>query len=210
MNITLDSLKWRYATKKFDDTKLLSNQKIEVIKEAFNLTATSYGLQPVKLVIFSDKELQSKLVKHTMNQGQVAQASHVLVFCIALDIDPDYITNYFNRVKEIRNTPDEILKPFQNFLMNDFEQMSQKQIENWAIKQAYLTIGNLLTVCALENIDTCPMEGFSPDKYDEILKLNQLNLKSVLVMPIGYRAEDDMFAEFKKVRKEIANSVIEI
>lgn len=210
MNITLDSLKWRYATKKFDDTKLLSNQKIEVIKEAFNLTATSYGLQPVKLVIFSDKELQSKLVKHTMNQGQVGQASHVLVFCIALDIDPDYITNYFNRVKEIRNTPDEILKPFQNFLMNDFEQMSQKQIENWAIKQAYLTIGNLLTVCALENIDACPMEGFSPDKYDEILKLNQLNLKSVLVMPIGYRAEDDMFAEFKKVRKEIANSVIEI
>jgi nitroreductase/dihydropteridine reductase len=210
MNITLDSLKWRYATKKFDDTKLLSNHKIEVIKEAFNLTATSYGLQPVKLVIFSDKELQSKLVKHTMNQEQVSQASHVLVFCIALDIDPDYITNYFNRVKEIRNTPDEILKPFQNFLMNDFEQMSQKQIENWAIKQAYLTIGNLLTVCALENIDACPMEGFSPDKYDEILKLNQLNLKSVLVMPIGYRAEDDMFAEFKKVRKEITNSVIEI
>jgi nitroreductase/dihydropteridine reductase len=210
MNITLDSLKWRYATKKFDDTKLLSNHKIEVIKEAFNLTATSYGLQPVKLVIFSDKELQSKLVKHTMNQEQVSQASHVLVFCIALDIDPDYITNYFNRVKEVRNTPDEILKPFQNFLMNDFEQMSQKQIENWAIKQAYLTIGNLLTVCALENIDACPMEGFSPDKYDEILKLNQLNLKSVLVMPIGYRAEDDMFAEFKKVRKEITNSVIEI
>lgn len=210
MNITLDSLKWRYATKKFDNTKLLSNQKIEVLKEAFNLTATSYGLQPVKLVIFSDKELQSKLVKHTMNQEQVAQASHVLVFCIALDIDPDYITSYFNRVKEIRNTPDEILKPFQNFLMNDFEQMSQKQIENWAIKQAYLTIGNLLTVCALENIDACPMEGFSPDKYDEILELNRLSLKSVLVMPIGYRAEDDMFAEFKKVRKEIVNSVIEI
>ena len=116
----------------------------------------------------------------------------------------------FNRVKEIRNTPDEILKPFQNFLMNDFEQMSQKQIENWAIKQAYLTIGNLLTVCALENIDACPMEGFSPDKYDEILELNRLSLKSVLVMPIGYRAEDDMFAEFKKVRKEIVNSVIEI
>lgn len=210
MGNTLESLKWRYATKKFDHSKLLDNSQINTVKKAFNLTATSYGLQPVKLVVFSNKELQQKLVEHTMNQVQLAQASHVLVFCIEQNIDKDYIVEYFNRIKEIRNTPDNILKPFQEFLINDFEEMNQEQIEEWAINQAYLTMGNLLTVCAYENIDACPMEGFIPAKYDEILELNQQGLKSVLVMPIGHRAEDDIFADLKKVRKELTNSVIEI
>ena len=209
MNL-IKQLEWRYATKKFNNTELLADDKIELIKATFNLTATSYGLQPVKLVVFKDKNLQLKLVKHTMNQEQLAQASHVLVFCIELNIDKNYISEYFKRVKGIRKTPDQLLQPFKEFLIQDFENMDQKQIEEWAIKQAYLTMGNLLTVCALENIDACPMEGFSPEKYDEILELNQRGLKSVLVMPIGYRAKDDMFADFKKVRKTIKNSVIEI
>ena len=88
--------------------------------------------------------------------------------------------------------------------------MTQNQIHNWATNQAYLAMGNLLTVCALEEIDACPMEGFMPEKYDKILQLNQQGLKSVLVMPIGYRAKDDMFAGFKKVRKTVAESVLEL
>jgi len=183
---------------------------MNTIKQAFNLTATSYGLQPIKLVIFSDKDLQQQLVEHTMNQVQLAQASHVLVFCIERSIDKTYITEYFNRIKDIRNTPDSILNPFKEFLIDDFEGQSQATIEDWATKQAYLAMGNLLTVCAIEGIDACPMEGFSPDKYDEILQLTQQDLKSVLVMPIGYRAEDDMFAGFKKVRKDLNQSVLEI
>ncbi|MCB0463782.1 MAG: NAD(P)H-dependent oxidoreductase [Flavobacteriaceae bacterium] len=209
MKKVIDSLKWRYATKKFDSTKLLSVEKIDTIKHAFNLTATSYGLQPVKLVIFSNKKLQERLVKYTMDQIQLSQASHVLVFCIETNIDKEFIGNYFNRVKQVRNTSEAILNPFKDFLINDFEQKTQKQIEDWATKQAYLTMGNLMTVCAFENIDACPMEGFLPEKYDEILQLNKQGLKSVLVMPIGYRANDDMFADFKKVRKELNNSVIE-
>jgi len=210
MTRTLDSLKWRYATKKFDTNKLLSAEKLDLIKEAFNLTATSYGLQPLKLLVFSDKNLQQELVKHTMDQVQLAQASHVLVFCIELNIDKDYITQYFKRIKGLRNTSDEILEPFKNFLIDDFEGQTQLKIEDWATKQAYLAMGNLLTVCAIEGIDACPMEGFSPEKYDEILKLKGQNLKSVLVMPIGYRAEDDMFASLKKVRKELNNSILEL
>lgn len=209
MNV-IEQLEWRYATKKFNDTAVLADEKIELLKAAFNLTATSYGLQPVKLVVFNDKQLQRKLVKHTMDQEQLAQASHVLVFCIELNIDNDYITEYFKRIKGIRQTPDELLQPFKDFLIQDFENLDQKEVEEWAIKQAYLTMGNLLTVCALEQIDACPMEGFSPENYDEILELNKRGLKSVLVMPIGYRAEDDMFADFKKVRKTINNSVIEL
>lgn len=206
----IESLKWRYATKKFDSNKQIASHKINIIKEAFNLTATSYGLQPIKLLIIEDKALQKKLVPISMGQNQVEQASHVLVFCIDKTIDSAYINDYFDRVKTIRNTPDDILKPFENYLIKDFNSKAQETIENWATKQAYLAMGNLLTVCALEGLDACPMEGFSPHDYDTILDLKDKNLKSVLVMPIGFRAEDDMFAGFKKVRKALSESVIEL
>lgn len=207
MNI-IDKLQWRYATKSFDATKLISEDKLNTIYEAFNLTATSYGLQPLKLVIISDKALQNDLVAASMNQQQVAQASHILVFCIETKVDKAYIENYFERVKSIRNTPDSILADFRDFLINDFENKTEEAIALWATKQAYLTMGNLMTVCAIEGIDACPMEGFEPSQYDTILDLKEKGLQSVLVMPVGYRAEDDMFAGFKKVRKPLDESVI--
>lgn len=209
MNI-ISKLKWRYATKKFNETANVSSEKLKVLKEAFNLTATSYGLQPVKLVIIKDKALQSNLVKHSMNQEQVAQASHVLVFCVETKIDSKYIESYFHRVKKVRDTPDEILNPFKEFLIEDFKDKPRASIKDWAVKQAYLSMGNLLTVCAVEDIDACPMEGFSPEAYDKLLSLNKKGLESVLVMPIGYRANDDVFADLKKVRKEINESIFEV
>jgi len=207
MNI-IDHLSWRYATKTFDESRVIDDDKLEVLYKAFNLTATSYGLQPIKLLVLKNKELQSKLVEHSMDQEQIAQASHVLVFCIETQIDAEYIIDYFKRIKAIRNTSDEILEPFKEFLVDDFSNRPQDTIEDWAEKQAYLSMGNILTVCAVEGIDSCPMEGFDPDKYDEILGLRQKGLKSVLLLPIGYRANDDMFAEFKKVRKQVSESVI--
>ncbi|PWI28997.1 NAD(P)H-dependent oxidoreductase [Flavobacteriaceae bacterium LYZ1037] len=204
----IHQLQWRYATKSFNSTKYLPEEKLSVLCQAFNLTATSYGLQPIKLVVIKDKKLQLKLVEHSMNQLQIAQASHVLVFCIETNIDEEFVLEYFNRVHKLRQTPKNILKPFQDFLISDFENKPLEEIEVWATKQAYLAMGNLLTVCALEGIDSCPMEGFAPEKYDEILGLKQRGLKSVLLLPIGYRDEDDMFADFKKVRKELPNSVI--
>lgn len=209
MNI-IDKLQWRYATKKFDNDLFINKEKLQTLKEAFNLTATSYGLQPIKLVIVKDKALQTKLVEHSMNQEQVMQASHVLVFCVETKIDNDYIETYFKRVKSIRNTPDNILQPFKNFLLDDFKEKSIETIKTWAINQAYLAMGNLLTVCAIEDIDACPMEGFNPEKYNELLQLEKRGLNSVLVMPIGYRAKDDMFADFKKVRKDVNESVYEL
>ncbi|TYB73038.1 NAD(P)H-dependent oxidoreductase [Bizionia saleffrena] len=206
----IKQLNWRYATKKFDKNKQLSAQDIQQLKEAFNLTATSYGLQPIKLVILSNKTLQKELVAHTFNQPQVEQASHVLVFCIETIIDTKYIENYFKRLKAVRNTPEAITNPFKQFLIEDFNKKSKKDIEAWAVKQAYLAMGNLLTVCALRKIDASPMEGFISDKFDEVLKLKSKKLKSVLIMPIGYRAEDDMFADFKKVRKPLSDVIIEL
>ncbi|WP_062058965.1 NAD(P)H-dependent oxidoreductase [Aquimarina longa] len=206
----IESLHWRYATKKFDSDKIVSQKKIEILTEAFNLTATSYGLQPLKLVVIKDKELQKELTEHSWNQQQVADASHVLVFCIEKVIDKKYISQYFNNVIATRNTPEEIINPFKKQLIESFDSKSIEEISNWATKQAYLALGNLLTVCAIEEIDACPMEGFIPKKYDEILNLNNLGLTSVLVLPIGYRAKDDMFSEFKKVRRSIDETIIKI
>lgn len=206
----IDSLEWRYAVKKFDSARNLSDQQIETVKNAFNLTATSYGLQPVKLIVINDQEIKKRLVPHSWEQQQVADASHLLIFAIEKGIDSAYINSYFNRVKKVRNTPDTVLDPFKTSLIDSFKEKTKEEINIWASKQAYLAMGNLLTVCAVEKIDACPMEGFVPEEYNNILKLNEQGLSAVLVMPIGYRAEDDMFSDFKKVRKELDDSIITI
>ncbi len=206
----IKALNWRYATKKFDNTKMLPDEKIEILKHTFNLTATSYGLQPLKMVIIANKELQKELRTYSYNQQQVDTASHVLVICIEKEVDENFIKDYFKREKHIRETPEKITKPFEEFLVGDFKAKAKEEIEAWAINQAYLALGTLLTVCATEEIDACPMEGFEPEKYDIALNLDARNLKSVLVLPVGYRAEDDMFSKFKKVRRPLEEVIIEV
>ncbi len=207
---TIQKLQWRYATKKFDTSKILSVEKINILKEAFNLTATSYGLQPLKMVCIKNKEVQKQLVPFTMEQQQVADASHVLVLCVETEMTATFIETYFNRVVAIRNTPKAILQPFEKFLKDSFAEKEVADVQQWMEKQAYISLGNLLTVCALEKIDACPIEGFEPEKYDDFLQLTQKNLRSVLVLAVGYRAEDDMFADFKKVRRGVDEVVIDL
>lgn len=206
----IESLEWRYACKKFDNTKILSGKKIDLLKNAFNLTATSFGLQPIKLLVIKNKEIQESLVKHSFGQEQVANASHLLVFCIQDYFTLDDIDNYFDLEKKIRGTSEEILKPYRDQLKNIFENKSTIEKQKSAINQAYIALGNLMTVCALEKIDTCPMEGFNAQKFDEILDLRNHNLKSVLLLPIGIRAKDDFMSTLKKVRKPINETVINL
>jgi len=206
----IKDLEWRYAVKKFDPSKEIEESKLETIKKAFNLTATSYGLQPIKMVILNNKKLQEQLVQYSFGQQQVAQASHLLVFCIEKNIDAEYISGYFNKVKKVRGTSDSVLEPFKDALVSEFSKMDSNEIHQWATNQAYLAMGNLLTICAAEQLDACPMEGFLPERYDELLNLSSKGLSSVLVLPIGYRAEDDMFSGLKKVRRDIENSIIYI
>ncbi|SOU87555.1 NAD(P)H-dependent oxidoreductase [Tenacibaculum dicentrarchi] len=207
---TIENLKWRYAVKKFDENKSLSETQITTLKEAFNLTASSYGLQPVKMVVLQNKEIQQQLVAHSWNQPQVAQASHVLVLCIPKEYDIKNIDTYFSLVKETRNTPDEILAPFKKMLTDSISNKTQEELAVWNKNQAYIALGNLMTVAANEKIDSCPMEGFIPQKYDEILGLDKHNLTSVLVLPVGFRAEDDYMKDLKKVRKNIEDIIIEM
>tara|TARA_R110002111_G_scaffold77045_5_gene122287 strand:- start:16032 stop:16661 length:630 start_codon:yes stop_codon:yes gene_type:complete len=206
----IEKLKWRYATKKFDVAKKLSDEKLEILKEAFNLTALSYGLQTLKMVIIEDKNIRENLLLHCFNQRQVVDSSHLLVLCIQTEIDELDVNEHFNSIKVIRNTPDSILEPFKKQMKSTIVNMITDKKIDWATNQAYIALGNLMTVCAIEEIDSCPMEGFIPKEVDKILKLESYGLNSVLMLPVGYRADDDMFAGFKKVRKQLSKTIIEL
>ncbi|MDO5971035.1 NAD(P)H-dependent oxidoreductase [Flavivirga aquimarina] len=207
---TIKQLQWRYATKKFNKSKKLTSTKLNILKEAFNLTATSFGLQTIKLIIVENKDLRTSLVKHSFNQKQILDASYLLVICIQNDISEEDINAYYDTIKSIRKTPDTILDPYRLELIDMMKNMSVEERQSWSKNQAYIALGNLMTVCAVEGVDSCPMEGFLPKEYDTILGLDKLNLKSVLLLPVGYRADDDMFSEFEKVRMPIDDTIIEL
>ncbi|MGC1631300.1 MAG: NAD(P)H-dependent oxidoreductase [Gelidibacter sp.] len=206
----IESLKWRYATKKFDPNKHLSDKKLHILKEAFNLTATSFGLQTISLVIIENKTLRNQLLEAAYNQRQIVDASHLLVFCINDTIKEEHVDDLYDNIIHLRQTPETILEPYRNDLKLMMQNMSQEEQQEWSIKQVYIAIGNLMTVCAVERIDSCPMEGFDRAQFDAILNLKDKGLKSVLLLPVGYRAEDDMFSGFKKVRKKLHDAVFEI
>jgi len=206
----IEKLQWRYATKKFDSSKSLSKAQLTTLKEAFNLTALSYGLQILKLVIIENKQVREGLVEVAFGQRQVVDASHLLVLCIQNEINGDNVEEHFETIKAIRDTPDAILSPFKNELKSTIENMSADKKLSWVTKQAYIALGNLMTVCAVEEIDSCPMEGFIPTELDKKLQLDQHGLSSVLLLPVGFRAEDDMFSTFKKVRLPISKTIIEL
>ena len=206
----IKSLEWRYACKKFDESKKVTDAQLKVIKNAFNLTATSFGLQPVKLIIISNQDLKEKLHEHGYYQPQITTCSHLLVICIDTVVNDETIDAKFNLEKEIRGTSEDIVGKFRDQLKSLFKNKTSYDIEKSSIYQAYIILGNLMTVCALEHVDSCPMEGFNAVKFDEVLQLSDKNLRSILLLPIGYRAEDDPTSNLKKVRKSIEDIVINL
>jgi len=207
---SIQRLKWRYACKKFNDQRKLSEDQIQLLKEAFNLTATSFGLQPIKLIVIQHKELQEALVPHAFEQQQIANASHLLVICIQDYYTLDDIDNYFDLEQNVRGTSEEILSKYRQQLKDIFKNKSTDEKQKSAINQAYIALGNLMTVCAMEQIDSCPMEGFNAQQFDTLLNLRNKNLKSVLLLPVGFRADDDFMSTLEKVRKPLQDSIIEI
>ena len=205
----IEKLNWRYATKKFDSTKKVSQSKLEILKQAFNLTPTSYGVQTMKMVIVTDEATKDKMVDYCYGQEQTKGASHVLAICIQDEVNEADVDAYFGDVVKIRNTSETILSPYRTELKDFVTSKTKEEMEIWCVNQVYIALGNLMTACAVEEIDCCPMEGFLPEKVDELLELKKYNLKSVLLLPVGYRADDDMFSELKKVRKDISETIIE-
>ena len=175
-----------------------------------NLCASSLGLLAVSLILVLNMKILNEVVEFSMNQKQVYQASHLAIFCVKTSIESTYVIEYFERIKAIRKTDDKILDSFRTHIIETFSRKSSDETFMWGAKQAYLAMGNLLALCADLQIDACPMEGIDPKKYDDYFNLKSKGLKSVLIMPMGFRAEDDKFSKMKKVRKPISQSVIEI
>ncbi|MDH7913228.1 NAD(P)H-dependent oxidoreductase [Winogradskyella sp. SYSU M77433] len=201
MNMIIENLKWRYATKKFDSSKTISTEDFETLKKAMQLTASSYGLQPYKILNIVDKETRTKLRAASWNQSQIEDASHMIVLANMTDFGDELVDNYFENVIDTRNLNKEDVADYANTIKSTIGQLSQEQKALWTAKQAYIVVGNLLSAAAQLRIDACPMEGFQSEEYNKILDLNSKNLNAAVVVTLGYRSEEDGTQHYKKVRK---------
>ncbi len=197
----IKNLNWRYATKKFDATKKVSEENIELMKEAIRLSASSYGLQPYKVLIITNDEIRKQLQPHSWGQSQIVDSSHLFVFCSQLDLTEENVDDYIQLKSDSQNIPVENLGGYGDFMKTKMKEKSKEEIGYWTAKQAYIALGNLFVACAELGIDSCPIEGFEPPKYDEILGLNAKGLTAAVVMAVGYRSEEDANAKMPKFRK---------
>ncbi|QJD96367.1 NAD(P)H-dependent oxidoreductase [Mucilaginibacter robiniae] len=194
-------LQWRYATKKFDATKKLSAEQLEDLLSAIQLAPSSYGLQHYRILVVEDPAVRQQLREAAYGQTQLTDASQILVFAAETVLDANYIKRYINEVARVRQVDASQLAPFEKSLMDTIDSRAEDQKIAWSHKQAYIALGVALTAAAEAGIDACPMEGFNAGKFDEILGLRDKNLTTSVIACIGFRAEDDKYSEFAKVRK---------
>lgn len=197
----LENLQWRYATKKFDSEKKLSEEDLEELLESVRLSASSYGLQPYEVIVVSDPEVREKLKAAAWNQSQITDASQLIVFANYRKISSDHVSEYMQNISETREVPRENLSGMEKMINNTIESRSEENQQVWGSKQTYIALGNLLSSAASMRIDTCPMEGFDQDEFDEILGLKDKNLQSSVIAAVGYRSEEDQNQHLEKVRK---------
>jgi nitroreductase len=205
MNTILEHRTWRYATKKFDSTKKISPDKMSLLLEATRLSASSYGLQPYHVFVITDSQIREKLKPVSWGQSQITDASHLIVFAHQTNFAGELVDDYIKNVAETRNIPSEALKGYSDFAKSKLIDLPKKIKEEWTAKQVYLALGNLMQAAAELKIDTCPMEGFEAEAYDTILNLGGKNLTTSVVVPIGYRSEEDETQHLPKVRKTKEN-----
>lgn len=199
----IDDLMWRYATKKFDASKIVDQDKIDRIKEAINLSASSVGLQPFVVLDIRDKSLRERLVEYTWGQRQIVDASHLFVFCSMKDLTDEYVAMCAEKLRERRGLQDKHRERTITVAGNVTKGKTQEEIASWASEQAHIAVGTALVACACERVDSCPIGGFEPDGYNKVLGLDDKRLNAVLVLPIGYRADDDWNDKYPKGRKTI-------
>ena len=204
----IESLNWRYATKKFDATKKIKPEDLETIKEAVRLSASSYGLQLYKVLVIDDPEIREKLKPASWGQTQITDASHLFVFCNYTDVKDENIDEYLDLKSDTQGLDREGLVDYGNMMKGAVSGMSEAIKSQWTARQTYIALGNLLAACSMLRIDACPMEGFEPAKYNEILGLNEQGLNAAVIATVGYRSEEDRTQHLKKVRKP-ADSLFE-
>ena len=199
----LEALKWRYATKVFDATKKIPNDVWDALKQALVLTPTSYGLQPYKFLVIESPAKRAELLPHSWGQKQVVDASHFIVFTAQMKVTEAHVDKLIKHTSHIRNLPPDFLNNYRGMMLGDLVSGPRSKIAHeWATRQAYIALGNLMTCAAILGVDACPMEGFVPAEYDRVLGLNGSDYASVVCCALGYRSANDKYADLAKVRYE--------
>lgn len=196
----LENLNWRYATKSMNGTPV-PQEKVDYILEAVRLSASSSGLQPYEILVITDQEVKEKIKPIAWNQSQITEASHVLVFAAWDNYTEERINSVFKYNNEQRNLPHSLTDDYRNKLITSYSAKTAEENFNHTAKQAYIALGTALIAAAEQEVDSTPMEGFDPAALDEILDLKSKGLRSVVVLPLGYRNEEgDWLVNMKKVR----------
>ncbi|WP_394758779.1 NAD(P)H-dependent oxidoreductase [Flavobacterium sp.] len=201
MSTFIENQNWRYATKKFDTSKKVSTKDLEILKEAIQLSSSSYGLQLYKIIIVENPEIRAKLQPASWGQSQIVDASHLFIFANQTNVGETEIDSYIQNIAQTRNLPIDALSGYGDFMKGAITPLSEEAKNIWTAKQTYLALGNLLNAAAELKIDVTPMEGFDPKQYNEILGLDKLNLNAAVVAAVGYRHDEDATQHYKKVRK---------
>lgn len=206
-----EKLQWRYATKKMDPAKLVSEEKVEKILEAIRLAPTSSGLQPFEVIVVKDVKTREKIQEIAWNQSQITEGSHLLVFAAWDNYTEDRINYMFDLVNEERGFKNEGWEAYRQQLLSTYPKRDAETNFNHAARQAYIGLGLAMTAAAFEEVDSTPMEGFDPVALDNILDLPKRGLRSVAILPIGYRdADNDWLVNLKKVRRPREQFVSEV
>tara|TARA_B100000508_G_scaffold141097_1_gene146957 strand:- start:50300 stop:50944 length:645 start_codon:yes stop_codon:yes gene_type:complete len=205
----IEALEWRYAVKKFDPNKKIDEDQLDRILRGLQLTPTSMGLQLMKFMVITDRETRKNITPIAFNQKQVEDCSHLIVLCRKKEVAEEDVSSFVKHTAKTREIS------IESTTMINYEKMlsgslnlSIEQQQAWMENQVYIALGNLLTLCAAEGIDTCPMEGFDRKKLDDYLNLESEGYNAVVMCPIGFRSKDDKYSSVKKVRRPL-DSLIE-
>ncbi len=200
-------LNWRYATKQFDADKEVSVEDLEYILEAGNLAATSYGLQPFGLVVVTDEAKKQAIQAVAYNQVQVGTNSALIVVAARTDVNETMIIDYINRIAETRGILADSLNGYRDMMVGHLTSLSEADRLTWAQRQSYIALGTMMVAAAEKGVDSCPMEGFDPIQVNEILGLAEHNLHATALLPVGYRAAEDAYQNYAKVRRTMDDLV---
>lgn len=207
----LQKLNWRYATKKMNAQKVVPQEKLDRILEAARLAPTSSGLQPFEIIVVINPEVRAKIKPIAWNQSQITDCSHLLVFAAWDNYTADRINMMFDLTNQERGSTNEGWENYRKMLLGTYPPRSAEQNFQHAARQAYIGLGVALVAAAFEEVDSTPMEGFDNKALDDILNLSAKGLKSVAIMPLGYReADKDWLVNLKKVRKPRDQFVTEV
>ncbi|MBN8782027.1 MAG: NAD(P)H-dependent oxidoreductase [Sphingobacteriales bacterium SCN 48-20] len=206
----LDDLQWRYATKKMNGQPVPTD-KLNYILEAARLAPSSSGLQPYRLFVISNKELLDKIKLVSFNQSQITDCSHLLVWAAWDGYSYERIDDVFNYTIKERGLPDDAMNDYKQLLWGMYEPLGEDWHKSHSARQAYISFGLAIAAAAEQKVDATPMEGFEPAQMDALLGLDKLGLKSVVILPLGYRADDgDWLVNLKKVRTPKEQFITEI